>query len=98
MTILDALKGPRGEFEINRIVGAAGVMTYVIAAPVFVAWDMARGHAFDVALFCASYPAGLGVAIGAVAGAVAIKDRNVATARVTNAQADQTEGQRSAPQ
>jgi hypothetical protein len=92
MNILEALKGPRGEYEINRIVGAAGVLTYVVTAPAFVAWDMARGNAFDVALFCTSYPAGLLVAMGAVAGAVAIKDRNVASARVTNAQADQTTG------
>lgn len=92
MNILDALKGPQGEPEINRIVGAVGVLTYIITAPAFVAWDMSRGHAFDVALFCASYPGGLLVAMGAVAGAVAIKDRNVASARVTNAQADQTTG------
>lgn len=88
MNVLAALKGPLGDYELNRLLNAAGVMTYIISAPAFLAWDMARGHAFDVALFCTAYPAGLGVAIVAGAGAVAIKDRNVATARVTNAQAD----------
>ncbi len=83
-----ALKGIGGEYEINRLLGAAGVSVYIIAAPSFVAWSMARGAAFDLIAFCAAYPTGLGVAIGAVAGAVAVKDRNVATARITSAKAD----------
>lgn len=88
MNLMQALKGIGGEYEINRVLGAAGVTVYIIAAPAFVGWNMARGQAFDLIAFCAAYPAGLGVAIGAVAGAVAVKDRNVATARVTNAKAD----------
>lgn len=82
------LRGIGGEFEINRVIGAAGVSTYIVAAPAFVAWDMARGRGFDLVAFCTAYPAGLGVAIGAIAGAVALKDRSVASAKLTTAQAD----------
>lgn len=88
MSILNALKSSSGDFEINRVVGAAGAATYIIAAPAFEAWSIAQGHAYDLVAFCAAYPGGLGVAIGAIAGAVSLKDRNVAAARVTTAQAD----------
>lgn len=88
MKLLNALKGISGEFEINRVLGASGVSVYIVSAPAFVAWNMAKGREFDVVAFCAAYPTGLGLAIGAIAGAVAIKDRGVATARLTSAQAD----------
>lgn len=88
--LTNALRGPTGEFEINRMLGAAGVAVYIVAAPAFVAWDMSRGQGFDLVAFCAAYPTGLGLAIGAIAGAVSLKDRNVATARLTNARADAT--------
>lgn len=83
-----ALKGIGGESEIIRLLGAAGVSVYIVATPGFVIWSMVQGHTFDLVAFCAAYPTGLGVAIGAVAGAVAVKDRNVATARITSAKAD----------
>ncbi len=85
MTILDMLKGIGGTYEINRVLGAAGVSTYIVAAPVFVAWNMSRGITFDLIAFCTAYPTGLGIAIGAIAGSVALKDRNVATAKATDA-------------
>jgi hypothetical protein len=77
------LKGIGGEYEINRVVGAIGSASYVICANAFVAWNMAEGHPFDVTAYCLAFPSGLGVAVGAIAGAVAIKDRNVAVAKVT---------------
>ena len=40
--------------------------------------------------YCLAFPTGLGVAVGSIAGAVALKDRSVAVARVTNAKADAT--------
>ena len=88
MSILAALKGVSGDFEINRLVGAFGSAAYVIGANGFVAWNMYRGGGFDLTAYCLAFPAGLGVAVGSIAGAVAIKDRNVAAARVTSAQAD----------
>jgi hypothetical protein len=77
------LRGISGEFEVNRVVGAVGALSYVVGAHTFIAWDMLyNGRPFDVTAYCLAFPAGLGVAVGAIAGAVAIKDRNVATARI----------------
>jgi hypothetical protein len=76
----NALKGIGGEYELSRLLGAAGVLTYVVSAPVFTLWDVLHNNHFDVVGFCAAYPAGLGVAVGAVAGSIALKDRNVAAA------------------
>lgn len=91
--ITNALRGTTGEFEINRLVGAFGATAYVLCANGFVAWDVLKlGHAFDVTAYCLAFPTGLGVAVGAIAGAVALKDRNVATARLTNARADAAGG------
>lgn len=86
MNILSALKGIGGEFEINRVVGAFGALTYVIGANGFVAYEIfANGRAFDLIAYCTAFPTGLGIAVGSIAGAVAIKDRNVAKAQQTNA-------------
>lgn len=83
MKILDALRGITGAFEINRIVGAFGAASYVIGANTFVAWDMLYNHhQFNVTEYCLAFPSGLAVAVGAIAAAVSIKDRNVATATV----------------
>jgi hypothetical protein len=89
MNILNALKGIGGEYEVTRVVGAVGALAYVLCANGFVAWNVFyHGALFDVATYCLSFPTGLGVAVGATAGAAAIKDRGVATARVTSAKAD----------
>jgi len=81
--ISNALKGIGGQYELNRLVGAFGGITYVIAAPTLVAWDVvAKGREFDIVAFCAAFPGGLGVVVGAIAGAVAWKDKGVASAKV----------------
>ena len=94
MTITAALRGIGGEFELNRVVGAFGATAYVVCANAFQAFEVfVRGHAFDLTAYCLSFPTGLGVAVGSVAGAVALKDRNVATARaITSNASAQTEG------
>lgn len=80
MSILHALKGISGEFEVQRILGALGSTVYTFAVPTFVA----TGTIKDVSVteFCLAYPAGLAACIGATAGAIALKDRSVATAQV----------------
>lgn len=88
MNILNALKGSGGDFEIQRVVGAAGVLTYVVAAPSFLAWAIFRGDHYNLVEFCAAYPAGLGVAMGSLAGAISLKDRNVAVAKSVAAAPD----------
>jgi hypothetical protein len=81
-------RGSGGDYEVNRFVGGVGVLAYIVTVPALVAFEViVRGRAFDVVAFCAAYPAGLGVAIGAIAGAVAIKDRQVAKAKTETAAA-----------
>ena len=80
MTILNALKGIGGEYEIQRILGAIGSLVYIVSAPAFI-WAGKVTATLDT--FCIVYPAGLGVCIGATAGAIALKDRQVAAAKVT---------------
>lgn len=87
--ISNMLRGITGEFEITRVVGAAGSVVYIIAANGFVTWNVLHnGQPFDVTAYCIAFPAGLGVAVGSIAGAAAVKDRNVATARATQAAMD----------
>lgn len=81
MSILNALRGSGGDFEVQRTLGAAGVLTYIFAAPAFLAWAIYRGAQFDLIAFCTAYPGGLGIAMGALAGAISLKDRNVAVAK-----------------
>lgn len=89
--LTNALKGISGEFEITRLLGAFGVLAYVIGAHGFLVWTMVRGGEFDLVAYCAAFPAGLAVAVGGGAGATALKDRNVAAAKVKEAQvADQS--------
>jgi hypothetical protein len=88
MNITNMLKGIGGEPELIRTLGGVGVLAYIFGGIGFQAWNMSRGVAFDVVAFCAAFPAGLGVAIGAAAGAVALKDRNVAEAKKTQAATD----------
>lgn len=79
--ITHALRGIGGEFEINRVAGAFGTVVYVIAANAFVVWNMVKGEAFNVTEYCLAFPGGLAVCVAAIAGAVAVKDRNVAVAQ-----------------
>lgn len=82
MSITNILRGIGGEFEIIRTLGAGGIGAYIIGANVFQAYTVwGLGEKFDIIAYCAAFPAGLGVAIGAVAGASAVKDRNVAVAK-----------------
>lgn len=82
MKIFNMLRGISGEFEVNRVVGALGATAYIVCANGFVAWMLVKGHEFDLIAYCTAFPGGLAIAVGAIAGAVAIKDRNVATAQV----------------
>lgn len=79
MKILNALKGIGGEFEVQRVLGAFGSITFIITAPALV-WAGKIVASFDS--FCLAYPAGIATCIGATAGAIALKDRNVAAAKV----------------
>lgn len=79
MSLLNALRGLGGEYEIQRVLGAFGSTMYIVTGPALV-WAGKVTVTFDT--FCIAYPAGLAACIGATAGAIALKDRQVATAQV----------------
>ena len=82
--LTNAVRGITGEFEINRLVGAFGAVAYVVGAHAFVGYELFwKGRDFDLTAYCLAFPSGLGVAVGAIAGAVAWKDKAVASAKVT---------------
>jgi hypothetical protein len=86
MPISTMLKGASGDFEVNRVVGALGATFYILCANGFEAYEVVLRHAvFDLTAYCIAFPTGLGVAIASIAGAVSLKDRNVAKAAQTQA-------------
>jgi hypothetical protein len=82
--LLNILRGITGHLEITRVLGALGVLIYLLAVHVFVGYTVFYlGKAFDVVAYCAAFPAGFAIIIGTVSAAAGIKDRNVAAAQVT---------------
>lgn len=81
MGIINALKGIGGEFEVQRVLGAIGTLTYTVSVPALVATGVIKD--VDITAFCLAYPGGLAACIGATAGAIAWKDKAVASAKVT---------------
>ncbi len=81
-SINHALKGLNGQFEVTRLIGAGGAVAYIVAANGFQAWNIANGHPFDVTAYSLAFPSGLAAVLMATGGAVAIKDRNVASAKI----------------
>lgn len=82
MGLTNALKGIGGEFELSRVVGFISGVGYTAGALVFTAWNMSEGRSFDVVAFCTAFAGGAAIITGGTAGAVALKDRNVASAKV----------------
>jgi hypothetical protein len=84
--LAEVLKGANGGFELNRLVGFFGGFAYVICANFFVWYDTVwQGKGFDVTAYCLAFPGGLAVIAGGTAGAIAWKDKAVASAKVTEA-------------
>lgn len=73
------LRGHNGGVEINRLVGFIGGLAYIVSAIMFQWWNW---ESFDVTAFCLAFSGGLAAIVGGTAGAVALKDRNVAAAKV----------------
>lgn len=78
MSILNILRGTGGEFEVQRTLGAFGTVTFIVSVPILV-WAGKITASFDS--YCLAYPAGIATLIGATAGAIALKDRQVAKAK-----------------
>lgn len=79
MKLLSALNGINGEPEIQRVLGAFGTTVFVITGPALI-WAGKVTASFEA--FALAYPAGLAACIGATAGAIALKDRQIARAKV----------------
>ena len=75
------LRSANGGLEVNRLIGGVGGAAYIIGVQAFTAWNMAEGREFDVTAYCLAFGGGLAAIVGGTAGAVAIKDRNVASAQ-----------------
>lgn len=79
----EALRGIGGHYEINRVIGGFGALAYCTCVNAFVAHEVViQGKDFDLSAYCSMFPLGLAAIIGAAAGSVALKDRQVATAKV----------------
>ncbi|MAO03558.1 MAG: hypothetical protein CL804_03380 [Citromicrobium sp.] len=76
------LRGPGGDLEITRGLGALGGVAYIIGAHAFVAWEIALGRGFDLTAYCIAFPGGLAAIVAAAAGGAAWKDKGVANAKV----------------
>lgn len=73
------LRGHNGGIEINRLVGFVGGLAYIGSA---IGFQWAHLESFDVTAYCLAFSAGLAGIVGGTAGAVALKDRQVASATV----------------
>lgn len=83
VNLLDSLKGIGGTYELNRLMGAFGTVAYVLGAHGYLYWWVVmQKHDFSLTEYCIAFPGGLAACVGAIAGAVALKDRNVASAKI----------------
>lgn len=78
-----ALRGPGGDYEITRVLGGFVTLAYAVCVNFFSFWNVVIEHRiFDIVAYCAAFPGGAVVLVGASAGAAALKDRNVAAAKI----------------
>ena len=81
-----AIKGIDGTVELNRLVGFLGGFAYILCANIFTGYEVFwLGKDFDITAYCLAFGGGLAAIAGGTAGAVALKDRNVASASITAA-------------
>lgn len=78
----EIIRGLNGTIELNRLSLFLAALGYVFGTLGFQAWAMSGGADFDVTAFCLAFGGGFAALIGGGAGAVAIKDRGVATSKV----------------
>ena len=78
----EILRGINGTVELNRLSLFLAALGYVFGTLGFQGWSIWNGAVFDVTAFCLSFGGGFAALIGGGAGAVALKDRQVATASV----------------
>lgn len=81
----EILRGINGTIELNRLSLFLAAVGYIFGSLAFQGWSIWNGAEFDVTAFCLSFGGGFAALIGGGAGAVALKDRNVASAKVIEA-------------
>jgi hypothetical protein len=87
MSLLNALRGIGGEFELGRLLLASSGIAAITTPIGFELADLwHNGWHFDVTAWCVAYPGGLGALAGIGVFAIGNKDRNVSIARQTAAQ------------
>lgn len=79
----EVIRGLNGTVELNRLSLFLGALGYIGGTLVFQAWALRDDpSSFDVTAFCLAFGGGFaGLGLGG-AGAIAIKDRGVATSKV----------------
>lgn len=79
-------RGVTGHPEWTRVFGSAGVAIYIVGVHVYESYTVFwTDRGFDLVAYCAAFPTGLGLAIAAVAGSSALKDRQIAVAQTIQA-------------
>lgn len=78
------LRSHDGGIEVNRLVSFFGGMAFIISAVGFEWWRIRNGGEFDVTAWCLAFPGGIGLLVGGTGVGVALKDRNVAHAKVVS--------------
>lgn len=81
----EIIRGINGSIELSRLSLFLAVVGYVGGTLVFQGYTLWHGAEFDVTAFCLAFGGGFAALIGGGAGAVAVKDRNVAAAKVIEA-------------
>ena len=83
MNLSSILKGVGREPEMLRTVGAFSLVIYVLTW-CSIGWYLALWHPdrFDFTIFCAAGTGGFCAMFGSIAGSIALKDRNVAKAKI----------------
>ena len=81
--ILNVVRGLNGTVELNRLSLFLAALGYIFGTLIF-QWRAISDDpgAFDVTAFCLAFGGGFAALIGGGAGAVALKDRQVATSKV----------------
>ena len=78
----EIIRGINGSIELTRLSLFLAALGYIAGTLGFQGWSMWGGAEFDVTAFCLSFGGGFAALIGGGAGAVAVKDRNVAASKV----------------
>lgn len=78
MRLMEALEGINGTYEVQRVLGAFGTVIFTLSVPILVATGVIPA---TLEGFCLAYPAGIAGLVGTTAGAIALKDRQVAKAK-----------------